>query len=61
MKLITATVKPGRLDDVMRAATDAGARGLTATEVRGFGQHRGGPNRANRAHVLAAGTGGAAQ
>lgn len=41
MKLITAIVKPGKLDDVMRAATDAGARGLTATEVQGFGQQYG--------------------
>jgi nitrogen regulatory protein PII len=41
MKLVTAIVKPGKLDDVMRAATDAGARGLTATEVRGFGQQYG--------------------
>jgi nitrogen regulatory protein PII len=41
MKLITAIVKPGRLDQVMRAATDAGARGLTATDVRGFGQQYG--------------------
>jgi nitrogen regulatory protein PII len=41
MKLITAIVKPGKLDDVMRAATDAGASGLTATDVRGFGQQYG--------------------
>jgi nitrogen regulatory protein P-II 1 len=41
MKLITAIVKPDRLDDVMRAAAEAGARGLTATEVRGFGQQYG--------------------
>jgi nitrogen regulatory protein PII len=41
MKLITAIVKPGKLDDVMRAATDVRARGLTATEVRGFGQQYG--------------------
>jgi len=41
MQLVTAIVKPGKLDDVMRAATDAGARGLTATEVRGFGQQYG--------------------
>jgi nitrogen regulatory protein PII len=41
MKLITAIVKPGKLDDVMRAAVDAGARGLTATDVRGFGQQYG--------------------
>ena len=41
MKLITAIVKPGKLNDVMRAAVDAGARGLTATDVRGFGQQYG--------------------
>ncbi len=41
MKLITAIVKPGRLDDVARAATEAGARGMTVTEVRGFGQQYG--------------------
>ncbi len=41
MKLITAIVKPEKLDDVMRAVTEAGARGLTATEVRGFGQQYG--------------------
>ena len=41
MKLITAIVKPGKLDDVMRAATEAGAGGLTATEVHGFGQQYG--------------------
>lgn len=41
MKLITAVVQPGKLDEVMRAATDAGAHGLTATDVRGFGQQYG--------------------
>ncbi len=41
MKLITAVVKPEKLDDVMRAVTGAGARGLTVTEVRGFGQQYG--------------------
>lgn len=41
MKLITAVVKRGRLEDVMRAVTGAGAHGLTATEVRGFGQEYG--------------------
>jgi len=41
MKLITAVVKPGKLDDVMRAVSGAGARGLTVTEVRGFGQQYG--------------------
>jgi nitrogen regulatory protein PII len=37
MKLITAVVKRGKLDDVMRAAIKAGARGLTATDVRAGG------------------------
>ena len=41
MKLVTAVVKPGKLDDVMHAALAAGARGLTATDVRGFGQQYG--------------------
>ena len=41
MKLITAIVKPERLDDVTRAVTIAGANGMTVTEVRGFGQQYG--------------------
>ena len=41
MKLITAIVKPDKLDEVMHAVSEAGARGLTATEVRGFGQQFG--------------------
>jgi len=41
MKLITAVIKPERLDDVMHAVSAAGARGLTATDVRGFGQQYG--------------------
>jgi nitrogen regulatory protein PII len=41
VKLITAIVRPEKLDDVTRAVTDAGARGLTVTEVRGFGQQYG--------------------
>lgn len=41
MKLITAIVKPEKLDDVTRAVTDAGAHGLTVTEARGFGQQYG--------------------
>jgi nitrogen regulatory protein P-II 1 len=47
MKLITAIVRPDRVDDLVLAVTDAGARGLTATEVIGFGQQygRGGPDR----------------
>jgi nitrogen regulatory protein PII len=41
MKLITAVVKPDKLDDLIQAVSDAGARGLTVTEVRGFGQQYG--------------------
>lgn len=41
MKLITAVVKPEKLEDVTRAVTGAGARGMTITEVRGFGQQYG--------------------
>jgi nitrogen regulatory protein PII len=41
MKLITAVVRPHTLDDVMRAVSVAGARGLTVTQVRGFGQQYG--------------------
>jgi nitrogen regulatory protein P-II 2 len=41
MKLITAIVRPGRLYDVTRAVTDAGARGMSVTEIRGFGQQYG--------------------
>ena len=41
MKLITAIVKPEVADDLMSAVTAAGARGLTATEVIGFGQQYG--------------------
>jgi nitrogen regulatory protein P-II 1 len=41
VKLITAIVKPETLDDVTRAVMDAGAHGMTVTEVRGFGQQYG--------------------
>jgi nitrogen regulatory protein P-II 1 len=41
MKLITAVVQPDKMDDVTRAACGAGARGLTATNVVGFGQQYG--------------------
>jgi len=41
MKLITAVIKAEMLDDVTHAVTDAGARGMTVTEVRGFGQQFG--------------------
>jgi nitrogen regulatory protein PII len=41
MKLVTAIIRPERLEDAMAAVTDAGARGLTVTEVRGFGKQYG--------------------
>jgi nitrogen regulatory protein PII len=41
MKLITAVLQPGQFDEVVQAATDAGAHGLTASEVRGFGRQYG--------------------
>jgi nitrogen regulatory protein P-II 2 len=41
MKLIIAIIKPSRLDAVLDAVTDAGASGLTVTEVRGYGRQRG--------------------
>ena len=41
MKLITAVVKPFRLDDVRNALADVGVQGMTVTEVKGFGRQRG--------------------
>ncbi len=41
MKLITAIVKPFKLDDVKTALTDAGVHGLTVSEVQGYGRQRG--------------------
>jgi nitrogen regulatory protein P-II 2 len=41
MKLIIAVIKPSRLDAVLEAVTDAGASGLTVTEVRGYGRQKG--------------------
>jgi nitrogen regulatory protein P-II 1 len=41
MKLITAVLRPETLDEVVRGVTGIGARGLTATEVLGFGQQHG--------------------
>lgn len=41
MKLITAVIRPEALDEVVRVVTGNGARGLTATEVLGFGQQHG--------------------
>ena len=41
MKLITAIIKPFKLDDVRQAVADIGVHGITATEVKGFGRQRG--------------------
>ena len=41
MKLITAVVKPFRLDDVRNALSEVGVQGMTVTEVKGFGRQRG--------------------
>ncbi len=41
MKLITAIIKPFRLDDVRNALSEVGVSGMTVTEVKGFGRQRG--------------------
>jgi nitrogen regulatory protein P-II 2 len=41
MRLVTAIIKPFKLDDVRKAIGDVGVHGLTVTEVRGFGRQRG--------------------
>lgn len=41
MKLITAIIKPFKLDEVRTAVGEVGVQGVTVTEVRGFGRQRG--------------------
>jgi len=41
VKLITAIIKPFRLDDVREAVGEVGVQGITVTEVKGFGRQRG--------------------
>lgn len=41
MKLITAVIKPFKLDDVREALSEIGVAGVTATEVKGFGRQKG--------------------
>ena len=41
MKLITAIIKPFKLDDVREALADVGVQGITVTEVKGFGRQKG--------------------
>src|SRR6056300_732191 len=41
MKLITAIIKPFKLDEVREALSDIGVQGVTVTEVKGFGRQKG--------------------
>ena len=41
MKLITAIIKPFKLDEVREAVADIGVQGITVTEVKGFGRQKG--------------------
>ena len=41
MKLITAVIKPFKLDDVREALSEVGVQGMTVTEVKGFGRQKG--------------------
>jgi nitrogen regulatory protein P-II 2 len=41
MKLITAVIKPFKLDELRQAVADIGIQGVTVTEVLGFGHHQG--------------------
>jgi nitrogen regulatory protein P-II 2 len=41
MKLITAVIKPFKLDEVRQAVADIGIQGITVTEVHGYGRQRG--------------------
>ena len=41
MKMITAIIKPFKLDEVREALSDVGVQGITVTEVKGFGRQKG--------------------
>ncbi len=41
MKLVTAIIKPFKLDDVREALSEIGVKGITVTEVKGFGRQKG--------------------
>lgn len=41
MKLITAVIKPFKLDDVRESLSEMGVQGITVTEVKGFGRQKG--------------------
>ena len=44
MKMITAIIKPFKLDDVREALSDIGVQGITVTEVKGSADKKGTPN-----------------
>ena len=41
MKMVTAVIKPFKLDDVREALSEIGVQGITVTEVKGFGRQKG--------------------
>jgi|TARA_B110000046_G_scaffold137421_1_gene143725 nitrogen regulatory protein P-II 2 len=41
MKLVTAIIKPFKLDDVREVLTEIGVQGMTVTEIKGFGRQKG--------------------
>ena len=41
MKLVTAVIKPFKLDEVRAALSEVGVQGITVTEVKGFGRQKG--------------------
>ena len=41
MKMVTAIIKPFKLDDVREALSEIGVKGITTTEVKGFGRQKG--------------------
>ncbi len=41
MKMVSAVIKPFKLDDVREALSDIGVQGITVTEVKGFGRQKG--------------------
>ncbi|MCH6573206.1 MAG: P-II family nitrogen regulator, partial [Proteobacteria bacterium] len=43
MKMVTAIIKPFKLDDVREALAEVGVQGITVTEVKGFGRQKGHP------------------
>ena len=44
MKLVTAIIKPFKLDDVRESLSEIGVQGITVTEVKGFGRQKATPS-----------------